>query len=515
MGRKEEKEEIEEEGREIKKSFTKKSKKIGRPVFFLDTPFKITEKIPSEPLENRECIPMNPVTRKCQVGPVLSESTCNSLQVEYSMRGVSHREGGWPKEIDCQETDQVNRFLKKIEKDEAFLTSALGLAYSMEEKVKQNNAVEIYSDYFLEEDEATNWATTEAKTVMVYADPTKGKGSMRRPVSAISWCPDGGTKIAIAYCNPEFHGVLEGTPTQGYTFSVDDPTKFCNQLSCNSPITSLSYNMKDEFVLAGGCHNGQLCWWDVRAGERPQGAIGFSASHTEPIYKTIWTASKTGSELMTGASDGLVRWWDIRKFTEAKEELIVDIQNEDPNSSGNQDIALSVSCLEYEPTIPAKFMIGTDQGKALGCTKKAKCQSEYILNVYDAHYGPVRALQRNPCYTKNFLTIGDWSARVWSEDITESCLLWVNSGSEALTDGCWSPTRPSLFFTTRMDGFIEAWDIIETQRAPIMAHKVHEGPAHCLSSHPEGFLMCVGGDAGDVSLLELSSSLVEVTKVQN
>ena len=46
-----------------------------------------------------------------------------------------------------------------------------------------------------------------------------------------------------------------------------------------------------------------------------------------------------------------------------------------------------------------------------------------------------------------------------------------------------------------------------------MAHKVHEGPAHCLAAHPEGFLMCVGGDSGDVSLLELSSSLVDVTKV--
>ena len=59
-----------------------------------------------------------------------------------------------------------------------------------------------------------------------------------------------------------------------------------------------------------------------------------------------------------------------------------------------------MSCLEYEPTIPAKFMIGTDQGVALGCSRKAKCQAEYILNTYQAHYGPIRSLQRNPCYTK-------------------------------------------------------------------------------------------------------------------
>ena len=71
----------------------------------------------------------------------------------------------------------------------------------------------------------------------------------------------------------------------------------------------------------------------------------------------------------------------------------------------------------------------------------------------------------------------------------------MNSGTEQLTDGAWSPTRPSLFFTTRMDGghhacltppgFLEAWDVIETQHSPIMTVKVQEGPVHCLSVHQE------------------------------
>ena len=42
-----------------------------------------------------------------------------------------------------KEVDQVNRYLKKIEKDDNYVTSALGLASMMEEKVKQNIAVEI------------------------------------------------------------------------------------------------------------------------------------------------------------------------------------------------------------------------------------------------------------------------------------------------------------------------------------------------------------------------------------
>ena len=83
-----------------------------------------------------------------------------------------------------------------------------------------------------------------------------------------------------------------------------------------------------------------------------------------------------------------------------------------------------------------------------------------------------------------------------------------------LTDGCWSPTRPSLFFTSRTDGWLEGWDIIENQRSPVMTHKVHQGAAHCVSPHPEGFLVCSGGDSGDLAMIQLSSSLVEVTKAE-
>lgn len=55
-----------------------------------------------------------------------------------------------------------------------------------------------------------------------------------------------------------------------------------------------------------------------------------------------------------------VRWWDIRKFTEPTEILILD-----PSKEGANEIQLAhgASCLEYEPTIPTKFMVGTDRGK--------------------------------------------------------------------------------------------------------------------------------------------------------
>ena len=48
-----------------------------------------------------------------------------------------------------------------------------------------------------------------------------------------------------------------------------------------------------------------------------------------------------------------------------------------------------------------------------------------------------------------------------------------SSYTENLTDGCWSPTRPSVFFTARHDGVLDAWDILYQQKAPILSTKVN------------------------------------------
>ena len=53
--------------------------------------------------------------------------------------------------------------------------------------------------------------------------------------------------------------------------------------------------------------------------------------------------------------------------------------------------------------------VGTEEGKIICCSKKAKVQPEVIVTKFRGHYGPVRALQRNPAFSKNFLSIGDWS----------------------------------------------------------------------------------------------------------
>ena len=71
-------------------------------------------------------------------------------------------------------------------------------------------------------------------------------------------------------------------------------------------LVSCEFNPKDGHLLAGGCYNGQVCWWDTRTGGKPDGEISLTESHIEPVYKTMWILSKTGSEFFTGSSDGTV-----------------------------------------------------------------------------------------------------------------------------------------------------------------------------------------------------------------
>ena len=51
----------------------------------------------------------------------------NTERAEFLSQGMNHVEGGWPKDINPSENDQTMRFRKKIEKDDTYVHSVLGL----------------------------------------------------------------------------------------------------------------------------------------------------------------------------------------------------------------------------------------------------------------------------------------------------------------------------------------------------------------------------------------------------
>ena len=50
-------------------------------------------------------------------------------------------------------------------------------------------------------------------------------------------------------------------------------------------------------------------------------------------------------------------------------------------------------------------------------------------------------VERNPFYPKNFLTVGDTTCKIWSEDLKSSAIMWMKPAPVRLTGGAWSPAR--------------------------------------------------------------------------
>jgi len=79
----------------------------------------------------------------------------------------------------------------------------------------------------------------------------------------------------------------------------------------------------------------------------------------------------------------------------------------------------------------------------LNCNRKAKSRKDRIQHVFSGHHGPVYALQRHPFYSKYFLSVGDWTARVWSDELQLSPIITTKYHPSYLTDGARIPSTPS------------------------------------------------------------------------
>ena len=149
-------------------------------------------------------------------------------------------------------------------------------------------------------------------------------------------------------------------------------------------------------------------------------------------------------------------------------------------------------------------MIGSEQGAIVSCTRR-KNKPIQIDKAYFGHHGPIYAVQRNPFVPKFFLSIGDWSAKIWNEDLSNP-IISTKYHNTYLTDGCWSNSRPGVFFTATMDGTMDIWDLMYRQSKPVFSMSVSDSGLQCIRCK-DGKYVTVGAADGSTSLIELSDSL--------
>jgi len=285
----------------------------------------------------------------------------------------------------------------------------------------------------------------------------------------------------------------------------------------------LRFNPKNTDTLVGGSYNGLITYYDLRkAGGTasketlPAAASLIEKSHHDPVYDVFWINSKTGNQCVSVSTDGQMLWWDTRRLTEPQDSLLMST---DSKTNGQ---VLGGSSMEYNSEAgPSKYLVGTEQGVVLLINLKNRKQNNGIT-VFDQgpgkHHGPIYSIQRNPANSKCFLTVGDWTARVWMEDI-RTPIMTTKYHSSYLTSGCWSPTRAGVFFVTRMDGVVDIWDYYYRQNEVAYSHKVGDANISSIAVQGSlthgGKLVAMGDVTGTVSLLEVCESLATSQNVSN
>jgi len=384
-----------------------------------------------------------------------------------------------------------------VEKDDDYLKQVKNLVSNIESNIKQNYSIDIYQEYFRGGEGAADYSSMppSAKTLAVFKDPSE----TLRSACSISWHPDAGRKLAVAFAIMQFQDKrMESTDRSSFIWDVNNPNTPEMHLEPPSPLCCLEYNPKDPHLLAGGSYNGLITVYDTRIGAQPKDTSIIESSHRDPVYKLAWLAGKTPFECVSTSTDGQVLWWDVRKLNEPIESLWVEEKSEEKTKIGG-------TALEYTGA-GGKFMIGSEQGKIAACSRKGKTPADKVGNIWDAHCGPVYALQRNPYYPKFYLTVGDWSVKVWNEEI-RSPIITSKFFKSYVLDAAWSPVRPGVFVTAKMDGQLDVWDIFYKQHDPTLSLQVHNDGLKCVRMQEAGVYVATGTVDGSVYMLELSEGL--------
>lgn len=427
---------------------------------------------------------------------------------------MHHKVGGWPKGFDFSEPNEVNKYMRRLQKEPSLQFSAAtkDLVSGAARCIKQNNEIDLFEEYFEGEDPEFMSEPITTKTIMIFKDPNP----VKRSVTKISWHPETSEhRVGTSYAQLRFQQMPPNMPKESYIWNLANPNQPETTLDPASPLCTMQFSTKNSDLLVGGTYNGSLNFFDKRAGSsagtlKPTHQTILEQSHHDPVYDVYWLASgKSGTETVSTSTDGRLLWWDLKMLDKGPTETL-NLEQDFVVDGATKTKILGGTSLEYTSDISFKFLVGTEHGYILCASRRktAEISSRYGIEQ-GKHYGPIYAIQRNPSHSKYFLTVGDWQAKIWCEDLRFHPIMQTRYHQSYLTDGCWSPARAGLFFLTRMDGFLDVWDFFYRQNEVAYSQKVSDAVLTSIATM--GSFAAIGDSDGTVSMMSLCRALWDPT----
>lgn len=477
----------------------------------------------SSEIELEKCI-----STGVQSTPTYALHQVNTDSVVFTSTGVSHTEGCWPRDVDPTDGEQVARWRKRTERDEDYLNTALRLGSMIEDLVLQNNALDIYTDYFADAATSVFPEAPFLNTITVLKKSNRALHSPHQRAHTLSWCPDHNPgKLAVAYTNTghSYQSQNDLTECDGsqlcVVYDISKPLSPVSTLLTSSDPLCMAYSWKDIQILGIGTSHGECSIYDLRQGSAPIASTLARQGHINAVTGFAWVQSRTGTEFMTASLDGTVCWWDSRKLSEKLDTASLKERNTnsapvDALGSTTASIpapipansSLPATCLEYSTAAgPTKFMVGTGQGTILSGNRKSKSPYERVTSSFVGHAAAIKSLSRHSQQSKYFLSAGDWSVKLWSEDI-KTPLLSTPFYSHQISACAWSTQRCSVFYCATENGHVQVWDLLQSNSSPVLDASMADVPLTSLAIQEGGRgLLAVGCSDGLTMILQPSKTL--------
>ncbi|KAJ8277808.1 hypothetical protein GJAV_G00080320 [Gymnothorax javanicus] len=163
--------------------------------------------------------------------------------------------------------------------------------------------------------------------------------------------------------------------------------------------------------------------------------------------------------------------------------------------------------------ISTKLYIGMEDGELIYTDWKMEKDNDSgrLLSAkpsccFKVHDGPVNTVQRSPFFKDIILTVGGWTFAIWNEGVLQGPIIQVSCAVKRGTVGCWSLSRPGVFFIGKEDGNIEVWDLMEKTHEPIQTQNISTARITCIKPwimFSKRHLLAVSDHFGTVHILEI------------
>ena len=139
-----------------------------------------------------------------------------------------------------------------------------------------------------------------------------------------------------------------------------------------------------------------------------------------------------------------------------------------------------------------------------------------MLELYANRYYTISVV-RSPFFSELVLSVGGWTFCLWKEGLHQGPIFESSCSDVRRLSGCWSPSRPGVFFIGRTDGYLEVWDLMDRSHEPIMKQNVSSSALTALdplSLTKELMLLAIGDSNGTLNLLQVRIGIIFIYLIE-